>query len=402
MNRKALINDNEYKFLCVNSNSREYVKVIGIIGRGGTSICYKARRFQDGKPKEWCILKEFFPDKDVYSESLYYERDRVGGQIRIKFNDNNISDAEKSSMVQKEKTRRETILTHESYISERLRFNDNSNSPYFMEAKRISFEEDMGDSGYLILDTQEGETLHAILKRDGKLSFRDSIEFFEKILEILNVLEREACYHCDIKASNLWVEGSGKNKQMILLDFGSAFEAEAFRADMLSDKDAIALADKIIYNASIGSSTEGYTANELKKFHYERSNYFSSEEFNKAENAKKLLKAINSINISVDIFSSLQLLFKMITGEPFSSCDRSVKGIVDKTGLTEIVIKQLVEIMRKNDRGRYRSVGDVKKDIDILSTLYSKGAHPKVLIDGLMKQVKTLPDIDEMLLADVE
>ena len=65
-------------------------------------------------------------------------------------------------------------------------------------------------------------------------------------------------------------------------------------------------------------------------------------------------------------------------------------------------VRQLLKMMKKNEREGYHSIEAVREDLNILKKLESRGAHPEVLLEGLKKDILESSKIDEGLLVDVE
>lgn len=404
MDRIVLVSENREKLICVNRERAEYISVINVLGRGGTSIAYKARKVVNGQYGEWCILKEYYPKSVGYDHYVLYKREKVGGPIKIVVQDDDCSNEEKKDLIRNEIERQKHLIGRENQMINNLRLGNENNLPYVMGGEKIEFQEEMGDTSYLILDTQMGETLHSVIKKNGgKLSFKEAVDYFEKLLEIINVLREKNFCHCDIKGENLWIEGSNANKQMILIDFGSAFLSSDYNVDFDNENRIIELADSIIYDASIGSSTLGYISPLLEDFYEAKEEYILSDEDEKYESAISLIEAIQQLDVSVDLYSGIQLLYRMLTGKIYSMGRLiTVEDVVNDSGQSQVVVRQLLKMMKKNEREGYHSIEAVREDLNILKKLESRGAHPEVLLEGLKKDILESSKIDEGLLVDVE
>ena len=64
----------------------------------------------------------------------------------------------------------------------------------------------------------------------------------------------------------------------------------------------------------------------------------------------------------------------------------------------------MIHIGERNRQGEYSTIADVIEDLEVLSSLIQKDAHPEVLIDGIVKELRQYDDstIDEELLGRVE
>lgn len=105
---------------------------------------------------------------------------------------------------------------------------------------------------------------------------------------------------------------------------------------------------------------------------------------NVQETAEKLLKEVGAIDASVDLYSAIQVFFRMATGQTFSgSGDISPYSIQELTEDEDIVVEYLYKMMCKNDENQYCTVEMIEEDLEILKKLIQKEAHPLVLLQGV-------------------
>jgi len=77
-------------------------------------------------------------------------------------------------------------------------------------------------TAYFVMDYEEGEPLHARLKREGRLGEADIRDIVVPILRSLRAVHAEKFLHRDIKPANIYLRRDGSP---VLLDFGSARRA---------------------------------------------------------------------------------------------------------------------------------------------------------------------------------
>jgi len=81
---------------------------------------------------------------------------------------------------------------------------------------------DVGDQDsvpYLAMQYVEGETLEALLRRDGPLDVARAVELADQIAAALEVVHRSGVLHRDLKPANVMVNTAG---QVVVMDFGVA------------------------------------------------------------------------------------------------------------------------------------------------------------------------------------
>lgn len=406
MNRKGLVEEYSEigKLIYASSDGLFEIRAIELIGRGGTSLVYKGIKKNENIEKQ-CIIKEFYPASEGYYPEVTYYRDKVGDKIKIIVNNSNLTDEEKTKVILKEKEREKEIFEREFSMIHRMYFNGESNSPYMDGVEKITKgeQQNLGDSIYLVLDTRDGKTLHSLLKKEGKFEFAKAMDYTEKILEIIQTLLGNSFFHGDIKPENLFIRGNFPNEQMILLDFGSAFAYEDFISNN-GTEEVIGLADKIANTVGIGSSSREYQSPTIKEFREKKIKYLGVKgSFFKMKFGKELIEQMKKLNVSSDIYSTLNIMYEMIFGKIYErdGCFDK-KELVFSTGMSKIAVDYIIDIMEKNRKLHYTSVEMIKEDLKVLKTLYSKGAHPKVLLAGLKEEVSKMPAIDPLLLADIE
>ena len=80
-----------------------------------------------------------------------------------------------------------------------------------------SFKEN--ETAYIIMEYLEGETLTALLERDGIVSEDKAVEMLMPIMKSLKVVHKEGILHRDIAPDNIFITKTGETK---LIDFGAS------------------------------------------------------------------------------------------------------------------------------------------------------------------------------------
>lgn len=387
MERQSLIDEKQKITLADEKSGVLKVDLIQVVGRGGTAIAYKGIRHFNGE-KQMCIIKEYFPDESQSPVKRYY-REKAGEPICIRS-----EDREEEKKRQEQNVRREIRLANEMY------FDGKNNSPY---AFHTEFLTHYGDSSYMILDTSEGQTLEAYVREKGRLSIEEAIESIERLLVIVEQLLGDKYCHGDIKGQNIWIRGEGVAKSFCLLDFGSVFSYDEYGYDLktMSRQEKKEMADKIVFNEGIGCSSEVYRAPKIFQLSVAKARYIEERT---ARRAGLLLEAVKAITPATDLYSCIQVMFRLLYGEVYKG-DGSVniEKIQERTGCSESVAEKLLEMMKKNGKEEYRTADEVRKDLEILKTLQQKGAHPQVILDALKEKLKNKTiEIDERLLNQVK
>ncbi|MHA1536742.1 MAG: protein kinase domain-containing protein [Alphaproteobacteria bacterium] len=78
------------------------------------------------------------------------------------------------------------------------------------------------NTAYLVMEYEEGDSLDAILKRDGALSEAEVKEFLFPLLDGLDRVHKAGFLHRDIKPANIYIRHDGSP---VLIDFGAARQA---------------------------------------------------------------------------------------------------------------------------------------------------------------------------------
>ena len=367
-------------FILCDENGVGRVTLLSVIGKGGMAIAYKAIRRRNGSTVT-CIVKEYFPEQKEKSGS--YKREKTGGRITI---EERYREAE--LQLQRENVRRELQTNQEIYFSEEdIRKMEFNNSPYVYSAEYLC---SLGDSSYIALESSEGETLCALLKR-RKLSGDEAVRFIRQLLVIVEHLSRKGFVHCDIKPENLWIRGKGDNQSMCLLDFGSAFRLSDYQADLsaMNGREVMEAADRIMRNEGIGSNTRGYCSVNITRLESNKMIYDTTD--HSPERARMLMDSMNAIGAADDLFSVVKVAGRLLKQAELTEEERdSIRRIWS-------------DAEEKNANMGFRSVPELEKEIEIIDTILHRGAHPAVL-ERALKKKHQMPEPDEFsrdLLCDI-
>ena len=390
-NRVSLCSINEDGLFTLPNDGPKRVTLVKHIGSGGTWLAYSCI-VEEGDYKKYSIIKEYYPFQTGITAK--YERNNSTGELRICVDSIDMYEDEKSK--QKENVDRELRINSALYLRK-----DNVSSYMYEEKLYCTF----GDSTYVLVDTSDGRTLKDILYDDGYLNMtvREridlAIDFSRRILLAIDYLFKNDYIHGDLKPENIYFSGVDGAENIFLLDFGSVFSRNEYRIDVekASDEDKKRLASQIIRNDGVGMSSEGYRSRDMITL-------LSKKQQCSAKNcsvlgATDLLNAINKIDVSVDIYSVMNIFFLMIIGKVYKSSESRI-SIKKKLGDCSFIMDELIRIMKKNEKSEYNSISEIMNELDILKALLDRRAHPKVLLYGLQNQVKT-SGIDEQLFGEI-
>lgn len=159
------------------------------LGNGGFGITYKA---WDYRLQRFVAIKEFFPDGFAY---------RDAGQSReVRC----IQDAQ-TFQHGKHRFQKEAQLLAKLDFSHIVRVHD-------------SFEEN--NTGYIVMEYINGETLNRYVRRTGPIAASYLRELFLPLLRDLDAIHRAGMIHRDISPDNIMV--TAEDGQLKLIDFGTA------------------------------------------------------------------------------------------------------------------------------------------------------------------------------------
>ena len=201
------------------------------LGNGGFGITYKA---WDYRLQRFVAIKEFFPDGFAY---------RDAGQSReVRC----IQDAQ-TFQHGKHRFQKEAQLLAKLDFSHIVRVHD-------------SFEEN--NTGYIVMEYINGETLSRYVRRTGPMAAAYLRELFLPLLHDLDAVHRAGMLHRDISPDNIMVQPDGKP---VLLDLGAAKDLDiqgkdgSIQTTQMVAKQGFSPIEQYRKNASVGPWTDVYS-----------------------------------------------------------------------------------------------------------------------------------------------
>lgn len=394
----------------LKASSGRTVRLIETIGEGGTYLAYKAVEEINGVPQKVCVILEWNPvcDEEAFS-MIQYKREESGEELRIMLRspyDEILSEEEKEKIYQEELQHQEENALREVQNAKELFYDEEKqeNSPYLYH---IEYFTRRGDTYYLKIDTSEGCTLHRHIKEhaQGHLSFQEGLEIIKKLLEILSSLSERGYIHGDIKPQNIWLSGQGAAMSQKLLDMGSAFKRQEYDCqdfETWSEAEIIQKADYIIKNRGIGCSTKGYCNSNMNQFFDAKAAYYGARELaainpikmnikNQYKAAVRLLETMKQVDVSADLYSSVETLFYCVAGKNYSGeTEAELQQLLKEP---RAVCERFANIIKKNRKEGYTSIEALKKDLNKLERILNREADPEVLLEAIRD---TLPDIQHI------
>lgn len=381
----------EQGFILCDEKKAVSVKFIEVIGKGGSALVYRGK-LSTGRG---CVVKEWYPSEQEFGYDYEYYRNPDTDEIEIIPREKNINQKKFDLIRQYEIERQQRCVSQEIAVTEKMFSIDGvHNNNYSFE---VEFQCRKGDSTYIILRTTDGMTLYQKLlkQKDQKFSVEQAIRYTKKMLGIIEVMfdgERKYC-HGDIKPENIWVGTQSDNEDiehLYLLDFGSVFAYDDYQCkDYLewTDEQILEKADTILDNEGIACSSKNYCSEQLLNLKDSKEVYLGERS---VENAKRLLKYMNEMSINTDIYSVIQIFYRMLSGEDYIGI--YAEDLAEKINLSgdlaEIIAENILEIIRKNRAGRYNSICEAREDLEALQKLLNREADPKVLLWGVLRDIE--------------
>lgn len=373
--KEDIVLSSDEAFVLCDSNGTEQVRLIQIVGNGGSAIAYKAIRNKNGS-KSVCIVKEYFPEEA--EEENIYVRKKIGDPISI------TEDREKELQIQKENIERELSANQAVYFDEN---SDVSNSPYVYHSELFTR---FGDASYIVMDTNDGRTLCEIMRQ--RITGEECLRYLYQLLIIVEHLNSKNYLHGDIKPQNLFVRGDGENQSMLLLDFGTVIKLDDYKVDItnLTKKEIMEVADRMKENESLGSTTDSYESLGILTVRNHKQMFRTTDHC--PERARAFIESVNNLSVADDLYSIVEI-----------ACELFEKATLDREQ-RESVEEVVDDMKEKNETAGYHSVAELREDIEVIECILNNGAHPAVLEKNFLNSgCLILPDdFTEELLCDVE
>ncbi len=105
------------------------------------------------------------------------------------------------------------------------------------------------NTGYMVMEYEEGEDLSDVYKRKKKLTQRELEDIYYPVIDGLSSVHKEGFIHRDIKPSNLYIRTDGSP---VLIDFGAARQAVGSKTKTLTSMLSIGYAPFEQYNDEPG------------------------------------------------------------------------------------------------------------------------------------------------------
>lgn len=116
---------------------------------------------------------------------------------------------------------------------------------------------DTNNTTYIAMEYIEGLTIHKLVKKDGPLSFQETIDLLKPVLKDMSLIHQKGLIHRDISPDNLLI---GTDNKLHLIDFGSANHSNlnASKTYTVILKAGYAPPEQYIANGKMGPWTDVY------------------------------------------------------------------------------------------------------------------------------------------------
>ncbi len=408
-NRVSLIDESNRGFLlCFGEDGCDQIRFLELLGTGGSALVYKAE-LRQGDSVRQVVVKEYYPEDANLAAGVEYYRRHAGEELKVRI----VSPGgERKKLWEEERKRREDNVNRELGVNQKLFYapgqdaERESNSPYLYAMWKISME--FGDSSYLVLDTSQGMTLKAYMESlpQKRLDWESALLFLKKMLVILDHIGEKNVVHGDIYQDNIWVSGSGAASYLKLLDFGSSFFRDEYQVRDDSEAALTETADKIIRNTAIGSSHQDTRSDMIHRFLEAKQKYQGIREAGEesVRYAGELLKAYQEIDQRADIFSLLNIFFRLLIGDWYVGYNTSML-VAEVLGLPEdhILVRRLHELMKINYEMKVQTTQQIAEWITETEAILDHSCTPEVLLESVLEECRRDPaDADALLFAEIE
>lgn len=406
MSRTPIIEKNQDKVIIpFHDDSNRTLEIIELIAEGGSGLIYRAVE-NDHDSKSACIIKEYYPEEiNIAYKGVEYKRMTPGKPLTI------VSDSDEQRLKQ---IRLQNSWGNRECAINQLLFHgdsDPSNSPYFFQMQPLNnIAVTEGDTIYFKVATSEGQTLKQEWEEFNGNShneyerFLHAIDITEKILDIIDRLMDKNYVHCDMAMDNLFITGEGKNRQVKLLDFGSAFSVDEFTVkNKFNREEIIRTADRINFNITVGSSHKYIRSPRLHEMMKAREAYRIAPGY---ENAKRLVDSINAVDFSTDIYACAKLFYKMIAGEEYDPqvTREGMAFALHHSDVPDSLSDTVFSLMRRNNDMAFSDTDAFRKELQEIRNILEGKFTPASLIQALQNSLSEIevPQCDPLLIPSAD
>ena len=411
-------------------NGTTKVDVIAVVGKGGTSLCYKGVKRGSGlEGDKAVIIKEYYPVELPEGSKFAYRRGE-DGKLKIEVLEEYLGKLEeRKQIIEEELRKRDNNVKRECMTAQNLFFDViRSENSADMDQVRVFKKGDENSTTYVIIDTQEGCTLRNLLNRRAEGTFyfglKGAIKYVRELLSVLEKLMFEKNYvHGDLKPENIYISGNleavfsaeDREVNIKILDFGSVFCKEDYRYEDINQEDINyqekieKAAAEIMANEGLGYASSGYKSPQITRRINARNNYYANPR--SIINAEELVRSTKNVDESADCYSIMQIFFELIIGRVYpgdgSLTSYELKKLLRKNE-KEINIKYLKSIVAflekmssKMVNEHYKTPKEIRKDIAILEEIYTGGGHPSVMLEKTERKQDTT-EIESVLFGEID
>ena len=300
----------EENSILFNVNGKPAYRAVREIGRGGSSICYQARKIEpDGTQGRYYVIKQFYPQS-------------LADCLEFQGEDHSVGLKPGCGRYQEELNALRQLFLAEPRLSadvNQTAGGGGGNYPWVFHSERIQGRDDL-----LLIDTENGYTVDDFVKnqRSSVLSAQYvtlCLAIASRLLESLKGIHR-GMLHLDVKPRNVYIvtQDARLNHDSAfcvkLLDLASAVRKDFMRPDEFQ---------KYCYDWNNASFSDGYTDPVMGKL-FDAMNSGMVEKFWRK----------NSVDESVDWYSAAAVLYFMLMGNDGFQAGTSYISL-PRTGMLE-------------------------------------------------------------------
>jgi serine/threonine protein kinase/CheY-like chemotaxis protein len=201
-------------------------RIDSIIGEGGFAVVYRGQQLSTGQSVALKVLRigrMVDPDRVAVERGRFELEMRLIGElnhpcvVRLLDSGTLISTRDVQQFVARD-SELETVET--------------SALPETLERERIEIP-------YIVMEMLEGETLSALLARNGRLTLNNAVDLLIPVISGVGAAHIHGAIHRDLKPANIFLSTSGGTLQPKVLDFGIAKHTDSARMNLTADSTLI-------------------------------------------------------------------------------------------------------------------------------------------------------------------